>query len=96
MDGTSVWPRTSVEGKPAVFKTENAGKSWTRQAKGMPESNAWWTVFRQAMTADEEKSVGLYLGTTQGSVWASRDEGASWKAIAEELPRVHSVEAAYL
>ena len=31
MDGTSVWPRTSVDGKPAVFKTENAGKSWMRQ-----------------------------------------------------------------
>ena len=96
MDGTSVWPRTSVDGKPAVFKTENAGKSWIRQDKGMPAANAWWTVFRQAMTADAEKSVGLYLGTTQGAIWASRDEGESWRLMAEGLPRMHSVEAAYL
>ncbi|MBN8729412.1 MAG: glycosyl hydrolase [Acidobacteria bacterium] len=96
MDGTSVWPRTSPEGKPAVYRTSNAGKSWQRQDKGMPDSNAWWTVFRQAMTADTEKRVGLYFGTTQGAVWASRDEGESWKAIAEGLPRIQSVEAAYL
>jgi len=64
--------------------------------RSMPDSNAWWTVFRQAMTADTEKRVGLYFGTTQGAVWASRDEGESWKAITEGLPRIQSVEAAYL
>jgi hypothetical protein len=63
---------------------------------GMPEANAWWTVFRQAMTADAEKSVGLYFGTTQGSVWASRDEGESWRSVADGLPRMQSVEVAYL
>ena len=36
MDGTTVWPRTSPEGKPAVFRSTNAGKSWTRQNKGLP------------------------------------------------------------
>lgn len=96
MDGTSVWPRTSPGGKPAVYKTTNAGRTWTRHAHGMPEANGWWTVYRQAMTADAGKSVGVYFGTTQGAVWASRDEGERWRAAAEGLPRIQSVEAAYL
>jgi hypothetical protein len=30
MDGTDVWPRTSPGGRPAVFRTRDAGASWTR------------------------------------------------------------------
>jgi photosystem II stability/assembly factor-like uncharacterized protein len=88
-----VWPRTSPGGKPAVYETRNGGRSWIRLDKGLPESNGWLTVFRQAMTADAGTPVGLYFGTTAGAVYGSRDEGASWKAIVEHLPRIQSVEA---
>ncbi|HEX7765691.1 MAG TPA: hypothetical protein VF443_03190 [Nitrospira sp.] len=96
MDGTTVWPRVSPEGKPASYVTRNAGKSWTRQDKGFPRSNAWWTVKRQAMTNDKPEAVGLYVGTTQGEIWASRNEGATWTCIARHLPEIYSVEAATL
>lgn len=96
MDGTTVWPRVSPEGKPAAYVTRNAGKTWTRQDKGFPRSNAWWTVKRQAMTNDTHKTVGLYVGTTQGEIWASRNEGATWACIARHLPEIYSVEAATL
>jgi len=96
MDGTTVWPRVSPEGKPAAYVTRNAGKSWTRQDKGFPRSNAWWTVKRQAMTNDRHEAVGLYVGTTQGEIWASRNEGATWTCIARHLPEIYSVEAATL
>ncbi|MGH8035205.1 MAG: hypothetical protein ACREO9_08275, partial [Lysobacterales bacterium] len=43
MDGTAVWPRTSVDGRPAIYVTRNAGKSWQRQDKGLPKSQAWFT-----------------------------------------------------
>ena len=92
MDGTSVWPRTSPAGKPAVFCSRNGGASWVRQARGFPESNGWFTVFRQAMKCDSRDPVGLYLGTTAGEIWASRDEGTSWGLIASHLPRVLSLE----
>jgi photosystem II stability/assembly factor-like uncharacterized protein len=94
MDGTTVWPRVSPEGKPAAYVTRNAGKSWTRQDKGFPRSNAWWTVKRQAMTNDRHEAVGLYVGTTQGEIWASRNEGATWTCIARHLPEIYSVETA--
>lgn len=94
MDGTEVWPRTSPEGKPAVFKSRNGGKSWTRYAKGFPGSQGWLTVFRQAMKSDAQDPVGLYVGTTAGEIWTSRDEGESWKSVATHLPRILSIEVA--
>ncbi len=60
----------------------------------MPKSQAWWTVKRQAMTADAGATVGLYFGTTSGELWASRNEGKSWTRIAEHLPEIYAVEAA--
>jgi hypothetical protein len=94
MDGTQVWPRVSPDGKPAVYVTRNAGASWQKQNTGMPKSQGWWTVKRQAMTGDVCDPVGLYFGTTSGEVWASRDEGKKWSRIAEHLPEIYAVEAA--
>jgi len=96
MDGTMVWPRTSIDGKPAVYATRDGGASWARQDKGMPADQAWWTVKRQAMCADTHDPVGLYFGTTSGALWASRDEGGSWSEIAAHLPHIFAVESAVL
>jgi hypothetical protein len=94
MDGTDVWPRTSPDGKPAAYVTKNGGKSWTRLDKGFPTSQAWWTVKRQAMTNDACDPVGIYLGTTSGEVWASKNEGAKFTCIARHLPEIYAVEIA--
>jgi photosystem II stability/assembly factor-like uncharacterized protein len=94
MDGQTVWPRTSIGGKPAVYRTRDGGSSWQRQDDGFPREQAWWTVKRQAMCSDHLDSLGLYLGTTSGEVWMSADEGAHWKNIARHLPHVYAVTAA--
>jgi photosystem II stability/assembly factor-like uncharacterized protein len=96
MDGQTVWPRTSPDGKPAVYVTRNGGKTWQRQDNGFPAEQAWWTVKRQAMSADARDPVGLYFGTTQGEIWASRDEGAAWRCIVRNLPEIYAVEAAQI
>jgi len=96
MDGQTVWPRTSPDGKPAVYATRNGGKTWKRLDAGLPQSQAWWTVKRQAMCTDTEDPVGLYFGTTSGELWMSRDEGKSWTCIARHLPEIYAVEAAAL
>jgi hypothetical protein len=94
MDGTSVWPRTAIDGRPAVYVTRDAGDSWQRLDKGLPESQAWFTVKRQAMCADSHADPGLYFGTTGGEVWASPDAGESWQCIARHLPEIYSVTCA--
>ena len=93
MDGTGVWPRTSPEGKPAGYVTRNAGKTWKRLDTGLPKP-AWFTVKRQAMASDRHDPVGLYLGTTSGELWASRNEGEKWTCLANHLPEIYSVQVA--
>jgi photosystem II stability/assembly factor-like uncharacterized protein len=94
MDGGTVWPRTSPGGRPAVYRTSDAGATWQRQDSGLPARHAWFTVKRQAMCADAGSPVGLYFGVSQGEVWGSRDEGASWRCLARHLPEVYAIEAA--
>jgi hypothetical protein len=96
MDGTDVWPRTSPDGRPAAYVTRNAGKTWQRLDNGLPESQAWWTLKRQAMTVDAQAKPALYLGTTSGELWMGRDEGERWVNIARHLPEIYAVEVAEL
>lgn len=96
MDGTTVWSRVSPGGKPAAYVTRDGGASWVRQDHGLPAEQAWWTVKRQALATDTQESVGVYVGTTSGELWASRDEGAHWHIVARHLPEIYAVEAASL
>ena len=95
MDGTDVWPRTSPDGRPCVYKTTDAGQTWIRQDSGMPDK-AWWTVRRQCMTSDSHDPLGLYFGTTSGELWASFDAGVTWKNLLSHLPMILSVEVTEL
>jgi photosystem II stability/assembly factor-like uncharacterized protein len=94
MDGSTVWPRTSPGGKPSTYVTKDAGASWSRQDKGLPAANAYFTVKRQAMTCDWHDPLGLYFGTSQGEIWGSADEGESWSCLVQYLPEVYSLTVA--
>jgi hypothetical protein len=94
MDGTEVWPRVSPGGRPAVYRTRDAGLSWERQDRGFPPEQGWFTVKRQAFCADQADPLGLYLGTTGGELWMSDDEGGAWRQIAAHLPEIYSVTVA--
>ncbi len=94
MDGTKVWPRTSIRGRPAVYATRNSGRSWRRLDRGLPPANAWFTVLRQAMCADRRSSPSLYFGTTAGEVWVGTNGGANWRRVAQHLPEIYSVTVA--
>jgi len=96
MEGTDVWPRTSPGGRPAAYVTRDGGRSWQRLDRGLPQQQAWWTVKRQAMTADALPEPALYLGTTGGELWIGHDGGARWANIARHLPEIYAVEVAEL
>jgi photosystem II stability/assembly factor-like uncharacterized protein len=88
--------RYMPEGRAAVWRTRDAGASWERLERGLPQSNAHLGVLREGMAIDSHDVPGLYFGTTTGQVFASPDEGASWSEIATYLPAISSVEVAVL
>ena len=59
---------------------------------GLPQSNCFVNVLRDASAIDSLESPGLYFGTTGGQVYASADAGDSWAPIVRDLPAVYSVE----
>lgn len=92
MDGTLIWPRTNVGGRPAAYVTHDGGETWKRQAKGLAKAQAWYNVKRQALTTDRHDPVGVYFGTTNGEMWGSNAEGEGWQLLVKDLPEVFAVE----
>jgi photosystem II stability/assembly factor-like uncharacterized protein len=84
------------EGKLRVYRSKSGGNEWEALTKGLPQSNCYHNVLRDAMSVDRLDPCGIYFGTTGGQVYASADAGDSWQAIATDLPRVMSVEAQIL
>lgn len=85
--------RVTPDGAVAVYQLAEGKRAWTPQRKGLPQEGAWLTVLREGLATDGRDPAGVYMGTTGGEVWASRDEGATWAAIAARLPPVLSLEA---
>jgi len=86
--------RCTPEAKLRVYRTTDAGASWKALGEGLPQSGAYETVLRDALTADSFDPAGVYFGTRSGKLFGSRDEGATWEEIADGLPPVVCVKAA--
>ena len=88
--------RVTPDGAMAVHRTTDGGTRWTKLTRGLPQKGAWFTVLRDALRTDTNDPAGVYVGTTTGQLYASRDDGDSWALIADHLPQVQSVEAGVL
>jgi photosystem II stability/assembly factor-like uncharacterized protein len=80
------------DGRLRVYRSRAGGNEWEALTKGLPQSDCYVNVLRDAMAVDSLEKCGIYFGTTGGQVYASADSGDSWKPIAEHLPAVLSVE----
>jgi hypothetical protein len=80
------------EGKLRVYRSRSGGEEWEALTNGLPQSDCYHNVLRDAMAVDRLDPCGVYFGTTGGQVYASNNAGDRWMAIAENLPRVLSVE----
>lgn len=85
--------RTVPAGQLAVWRTLDAGESWQELTDGLPGPHAHLGVLREGLSTDSLDPAGIYFGTSTGQVFASVDEGASWRQIADYLPAIASVEA---
>jgi hypothetical protein len=77
----------SPDGRPAVYRTRDAGETWERMADGLPEQG-WAAVLREGSASDGES---LYFGTQSGSFYALTD-GDTWVEAVRHLPPILSVE----
>ena len=80
------------DGKLRVYRSKTGGNEWEPLTRGLPQQNCYVNVLRDAMAVDSLDDCGIYFGTTGGQVYCSPDGGNNWKAIAEHLPAVLSVE----
>lgn len=80
------------DGKLRVYRSRTGGNEWEALTKGLPQSNCYVNVLRDAMAVDSLDSCGIYFGTTGGQVYVSADSGDSWAPIVRDLPAVLSVE----
>jgi photosystem II stability/assembly factor-like uncharacterized protein len=81
------------EGKLRVYRSRTGGNEWEPLTKGLPQSDCYVNVLREAMAVDSLDKCGVYFGTTGGQVYASADSGDTWTAIVRDLPAVVSIEA---
>jgi photosystem II stability/assembly factor-like uncharacterized protein len=80
------------DGKLRVYRSRTGGNEWEALTNGLPQSDCYVNVLRDAMAVDSLDSCGIYFGTTGGQVYGSADAGDTWQAIRRDLPAVLSVE----
>jgi photosystem II stability/assembly factor-like uncharacterized protein len=80
------------DGKLRVYRSRSGGNEWEALTNGLPQSDCYVNVLRDAMAVDSLDSCGVYFGTTGGQVYASPNAGDTWAPIVRDLPAVVSVE----
>lgn len=80
------------DGKLRVYRSRTGGNTWEALTNGLPQSDCYVNVLRDAMAVDSLNPCGVYFGTTGGQVYGSPDGGDSWAPIVRDLPAVLSVE----
>jgi photosystem II stability/assembly factor-like uncharacterized protein len=80
------------EGKLRVYRSRCGGNEWEALTDGLPQSDCYLNILRDAMAVDRLDPCGVYFGTSGGQVYASANAGDSWTPIVRDLPAVLSVE----
>jgi photosystem II stability/assembly factor-like uncharacterized protein len=80
------------DGKLRVYRSSQGGETWDALSDGLPQSDCYVNVLRDAMAVDTLNPCGVYFGTTGGQVYASADAGDHWQGITRDLPAVYAVE----
>ena len=74
-----------------VYRTSDAGVTWEPCARGLPAGDTYLTVLRDSFAISPVPPYTLAFGTRSGHVFASVDNGDSWRQVAEYLPGVTCV-----
>ena len=75
-----------------VFRSRNGGREWQPLTRGLPQKDAYLHVLREGMATDSLDPCGIYVGTTTGQIYYSRDGGDNWELLLDHLPPILSLE----
>lgn len=84
--------RYVTDAKFRVYRSRNAGADWEPLTNGLPQRNAYLHVMREGMATDSIDECGIYVGTTTGQIFYSRDDGETWELLIDHLPPINSVD----
>lgn len=86
--------RNNVGEQFCVYRSSDGGQQWLAVTEGLPSGpGVRLGVLRHGMCADTLDPCGVYVGTNTGQIFASRNQGDSWRLIADYLPPIYSVKA---
>ncbi len=81
-------------GQCTVCRTRDGGGSWEALTDGLPGPHDYQSVLREGLDTDGLRPEGVYVGTSNGQVYASADGGDHWQRLPGTLPPVLSVTCA--
>ena len=81
-------------GQFAVYRSGDGGATWEALTDGLPGPHDYQSAYREAMDTDGLTPEGVYVGTSNGEVYASADLGDHWQRLPGTLPPIVSVTAA--
>lgn len=95
-DGRRAWvvphkaddSRMAINGALAVCRTDDGGRTWREQRKGLPQSGAFDTVYRHAL---DVAGSSLAFGSTTGNLYLSDNGGDNWVSLGSSFPPIYSV-----
>ena len=78
--------------KLRVYRSRTGGNEWEALTKGLPQSDCYVNVLRDAMAVDSLDSCGIYFGTTAGRSMRRPMPATTGRRLCAILPAVLSVE----
>lgn len=82
--------RVPVDGRLAVARTRDGGKTFDVLREGLPQEHAYDLVYRHGLDVDGS-GERLAMGSTTGNLWISEDGGERWRLVSAHLPPVYQV-----
>jgi photosystem II stability/assembly factor-like uncharacterized protein len=96
-DGNTAWfvpaikdeLRMPRDGKLAVTRTRDGGKSWESLRDGLPQRDAFDLIYRHGLDIDDS-GTQLAMGSTTGTLWTSDNGGDRWQLVNAHLPPIYA------
>ena len=82
--------RIPVDAALVVNRTRDGGRSFDTLRTGLPQHHCYDLVYRHGLAIAPDGDQ-LLMGSTTGGLWASDNQGDSWRVVSLNLPPIYAV-----